>query len=98
MSADYRLTKSDLNLLKSHRLNRLRSFFPNCLTTSRLTLRANNQLLIHCSEPWMVDDLLTEVDRLRWYTWLVLGVRQVAICFADEEIYSTVTGRLLERG
>ncbi len=98
MSSNSALTKQDRRLLQQQRLDRFRAFFPNSLQPSLLALQANRQLVIHCAEAWMVDDLLDEVDRLRWYTWLVLGVKQVAICFAEEEIYSTATTHcLLER-
>lgn len=96
MSPDLPLTNRDRRLLQKHRLNRFRSFFPNSLKPSLLELGTKNHLSIHCAEAWMVDDLLSEIDRLRWYTWMVLGVSQVAICFAHEEIYSTGTLCFLE--
>jgi hypothetical protein len=95
-SANWRFTNRDRRLLQKQRLDRFRALFPQSLKSSLLALRANHQLSIHCAEAWMVDELLSEVDRLRWYTWMVLGVQQVAICFAEEEIYSTATHCWLE--
>ncbi len=98
MSSELHLTNQDRRLLQKHRLERFRALFPNSLAPSLLTLRTRHQLTIHCAEAWMVDELLSEVDRLREYTWLVLGMRQIAICFAEEEIYSTPTQCLVEIG
>ena len=96
MASDLGLTQHDRALLQKQQLDRFRSLFPDSLKPSLLALHTHYQLSIHCAEPWMVDDLLGEVDRLRWYTWLVLGVQQVAIFFAEEEIYSTTTHGLLD--
>lgn len=96
MASDLGLTQHDRALFQKQRLDRFRSLFPDSLKPSLLALRANHQLSIHCAEPWMVDELLGEVDRLRWYTWLILGVQQVAIFFAEEEIYSTTTHCVLD--
>jgi hypothetical protein len=85
------LTADDLLILEQHRLERLRSFFGETLRLCFLHLDRNNTLAIHCSEPWIVDELLSEIDELRWYTWVVVGAQRISIFFAQEEIHKTKT-------
>ncbi|WP_421657124.1 hypothetical protein [Leptothermofonsia sp. ETS-13] len=86
MSLD--LTTNDLLLLEKYRLERLRSFFGNTLNLCFLHLDKNNTLAIHCSEPWVVDQVLNEINHLRWYAWIVVGARRLSIrlsiYFAEE--------------
>jgi hypothetical protein len=85
------LTVEDSLMLEKHRLERLRSFFADTLAKCFLQLDQKNKLTIHCSEPWVVDQLLSEVEQLRWYVWVVVGAQRLSICFAQEEIYRTTT-------
>ncbi|MGA7936381.1 MAG: hypothetical protein WCA35_22695 [Kovacikia sp.] len=85
------LTADDLLILEQHRLERLRSFFGDTLRLCFLYLDRNNTLAIHCSEPWIVDQLLNEINELRWYSWIVVGAQQLSICFAQEEVHQTQT-------
>jgi hypothetical protein len=85
------LTVEDSLMLEKQRLERLRSFFADTLAKCFLQLDQKNQLTIHCSEPWVVDQLLSEVEQLRWYVWVVVGAQRLSICFAQEEIYRTTT-------
>jgi hypothetical protein len=91
------LTVEDSLLLEKHRLERLRSFFADTLAKCFLHLDQKNRLTIHCSEPWIVDQLLDEVDQLRWYVWVVVGAQRLSICFAQEEIYQTPTRKLSKK-
>jgi len=87
------LTLNDLSVLELHRLDRLRSFFPDSLPFCLLHLEWDQTLRIHCPEPWLVDELLHELDKLNWYAWLVTGVEAVSICYALEEIHRAATRR-----
>jgi hypothetical protein len=91
------LTVEDSLLLEKCRLERLRSFFTNALAKCLLHLDQKNRLTIHCSEPWIVDQLLSEVEQLRWYVWVVVGAQRLSICFAQEEIYQTSTRKLSKK-
>jgi hypothetical protein len=89
------LTVNDLLLLEQHRLERLRSFFGDTLRLCFLHLDKHNTLTIHCSAPWIVDQLMSEIDQLRWYTWVVVGAERISLHFAEEEIYKTITRKPL---
>ncbi|XHX76875.1 MAG: hypothetical protein RBJ76_20905 [Stenomitos frigidus ULC029] len=85
------LTVEDLILLEKHRLERLRDRFTTSLAKCFLHLSKNHTLTIHCSEAWIVDQLLSEIDRLRGSAWLVAGAQRLSIRFAQEEVYRTST-------
>jgi hypothetical protein len=85
------LTDNDALLLEVLRMERFRSHFLDTLPDCFLFLDRNYTLAIHCSEPWIVDDLLSEIDQLCHYAWIVVGAYQVSIWFAQEEICTTRT-------
>ncbi len=91
------LTVEDSLLLEKHRLERLRSFFADTLAKCCLHLDRTNSLKIHCSEPWMVDQLLSEIEQLRWYVWILVGAKRLSICFAQEEVYRASTRKPSKR-
>ena len=91
------LTVEDSLMLEKNRLERLRSFFTDTLAKCFLHVDQKNLLTIHCSETWMVDQLLSEIDQLRWYVWVVVGAQRLSICFAQEEIYRTPTRKLSKK-
>lgn len=86
-----KLTVEDSLILEKYRLERLCAFFTDTLAKCFLHLDPNNTLTIHCSEPWIVDQLLSEIDQLRFYAWVVVGAKRLSVCFAQEEIYRTST-------
>lgn len=90
-------TDDDRLILEGQRLERLRSFFCDTLSFCFLHLDQNNNLTIHCSEPWLVDQLLCEIDQLCWYTWVIVGASHLAIHFAQEEICKTQTQKCPKR-
>lgn len=90
-------TSNDRLVLSTHRLERLRSFFPEILSSCKLRLDATNTLTIDCAEPWMVDQLLAELMEFGWYAWIVVGAYQVAVCFAQEEIHREITHEYTSR-
>lgn len=85
------LTTNDLLLLEQYRLQRFRSFFFSALVACPLCLDEHNTLVIHCLDPELVDQLLSQIDQLRWYARIVLGVHCLAIKFVQEEIHRTAT-------
>jgi hypothetical protein len=85
------LTANDLLILEKHRLERLRSFFADTLSFCFLHLGDRNTLVIHCMEAWTVDQLLTEMDQLRCYAWLVVGVAHVSVYFSQEKVFTAAT-------
>jgi len=91
------LTVEDSLVLEKYRLDRLRSCFAETLATCFLHLSQSNTLTIHCSEAWMVDQLLSEIDRLRGAVWVITGAQQLSICFAQEEVYRTSTRQAHKR-
>lgn len=90
-------TDDDVVLLEKLRLERFRSFFSDSLPFCFLHLNSKNTLAIHCSEPWLVDQLLSEVEHLGWYAWVIVGAQRVSICYAQEEIYRTKAQRSPKR-
>ncbi len=85
------LTTNDLVTLEQYRLQRFRSFFFSTLIACPLHLDEQQTLTIYCLEPQFVDQLLSQMDQLRWYARIVLGVSCLAINFVQEEIYRTAT-------
>lgn len=86
------LTHDDLLILERQRLERFRSFFQDALPFCWLHLNQGHELKIHCPEPWLVDLLLYDIESLCTQAWNIVGASQVAIYYAQEEIYATSTG------
>jgi hypothetical protein len=85
-----KFTAEDLSQLDEFRLERFRELYAQALVGCRLELKFN-ALLIHCSEPWCVDQLMEELDRMVNAVSLVLGAKYLSICYATEEVYRTKT-------
>lgn len=80
------ITLDDRMRLEQFRNERLRSFFAQSLLHCVFHRDRHKTLLIHCPEAWMVDSLLTDLEELCDYAWLILGVESIALYFAQEEI------------
>lgn len=89
------LTQDDLLLLEKQRLERFRACFTESLSFCFLHLDPKNKLKIHCSEPWLVDLLLLDIESICWQAWLIVGVYQISIYYAQEEIYTVETQAML---
>jgi hypothetical protein len=89
------LTQDDLLLLEKQRLERFRACFTESLSLCFLHLNQNHELNIHCSEPWLVDWLLFNIEAVCWQAWLIVGAYQVSIYYAREEIYTVETHSLM---
>lgn len=81
-----KMTLNDRMRLEQFRNERLRSFFAQSLLHCVFYRDCHKTLLIHCPEAWMVDSLLTDLEELCDYAWLILGVEAIALYFAQEEI------------
>lgn len=85
------LTENDRLISEAYRLERLRSYFGDTLRLCDLQVNKQNRLLIDCSQPWIVDQLMGEMNELRWYAWVTVGVHSVALYFAGVKVYATAT-------
>nr|RNJ66168.1 MAG: hypothetical protein EDM05_27145 [Leptolyngbya sp. IPPAS B-1204] len=80
------MTFDDLMRLEQFRNERLRSFFAESLLHCVFRRDGHKVLLIYCPEAWIVDKLLTDLEELCDYAWLILGSEAIALYFAQEEI------------
>jgi hypothetical protein len=80
------MTFDDRMRLEQFRNERLRSFFAQSLLHCVFRRKHHNMLIIHCPDAWMVDSILTDLEELCDYAWLILGVEAIALYFAQEEI------------
>jgi hypothetical protein len=85
------LSSQDLSLLQQLRLERLQTLFAKSLGICLLEFEDTETLAIHCPEPWVVDRLMDNMNRLLKAIWIVVGVRYIAICFAGEEVHRAKT-------
>lgn len=85
------LTLEDLQVLRKGRLNRLQKLFVKPLGVCRLQMTRRENLVIHCPEPWVVDELLGDLPHLINAARVVAGAQSLSICFIGEEIYRTNT-------
>jgi hypothetical protein len=90
------LTLEDLQTLRKGRLDRLSKVFIKPLGLCRLQMTRRDRLVIHCPEPWIVDELMSDLPRLTNTARIVVGAQSLAICFVGEEIYRTHTMEVQE--
>ncbi len=91
------LTDHDYRCLEKHRLDRFCALFEEMLSHCYLHLANSNELKIHCAEPWLVDWILADIERLGSMAWIVIGVDQLSIYYAQEEVYAIDTQSLVQR-
>ncbi|PZV11378.1 MAG: hypothetical protein DCF22_14635 [Leptolyngbya sp.] len=89
MSLDF--NHNDLLTLEQQRIERFRSSSLRSLSLCFLHLNHNNILAVHCAEPWLVDQLLYEMEQLCWDAWVMVGASRLSIHYAQEEIHSAST-------
>ncbi|MBE9012532.1 hypothetical protein IQ250_20240 [Pseudanabaenaceae cyanobacterium LEGE 13415] len=80
-----KFTAQDLSMLQDFRIDRLKDLYAQSLSGCLLETKFD-ALLVHCSEPWCVDQVMEELDRIVKAAWVILGVKAVSVCFANEEI------------
>jgi hypothetical protein len=85
-----KFTAEDRLRLDDFRLDRFRQLYSQTLLGCSLELKFD-ALIIHCSEPWCVDQLMEELDRMLRAASIVLGVQYLSICYAAEEVYGVET-------
>jgi hypothetical protein len=90
------LTLEDLQILRKCRLDRLRKVFVKPLGLCRLQLTRRDRLVIHCPEPWIVDELMCDLENLTEAARIIVGAQSISICFVGEEIYRTRTLEVCE--
>jgi hypothetical protein len=85
------ITLEDLQILRQGRLDRLRKVFIKPLGLCRLQVTRRDRLVIHCPEPWVVDELMDNLDELIEAARIVVGAQSLSICFVGEEIFRART-------
>ncbi|MBE9031539.1 hypothetical protein IQ266_17540 [filamentous cyanobacterium LEGE 11480] len=90
------LTLEDLQTLRKGRLDRLRKVFIKPLGLCRLQMTRRDRLVVHCPEPWVVDELMSDLPQLINAAKVVVGAQSLSICFVGEEIYRTRTMEVQE--
>lgn len=84
-----KINLDDVKLLDQLRIRRLRSFFTETLLHCAIRCDRTQTLIVHCLEASIVDTVLSDLEELCSYAWLILGVEAIALYFAQEEIYRT---------
>jgi hypothetical protein len=72
------ITLADLQLLEQLRIDRLRSFCTHSLAQVQIFID-HNVLKIFCPKPSIVNVVLTDIDNLRTYARLILGVDTISV-------------------
>ena len=72
------ITIADLQLLEQLRIERLRSFCTQSLSQVRIFID-RDVLNIFCPKPSIVNAVLTDIENLRTYSRLILGVDIISI-------------------
>ena len=83
------MTPHDLNQLQQLRIERFLQFFASSLQRSTIHIDADNVLVVHCPSSAIIDELMDELEDLRGYALLILGVRKTVFYFCQEEILNT---------
>lgn len=89
----------DLNRLKQFRIERFLHFFTSSLPHCLIQIDGGDTLAVYCPHPWIVDELIDDLENLCNHAWLILGVRAItqwrgyaiALYFCQEEILRTDT-------
>ena len=89
----FNITRNDCLILEKYRLERFCTHFEDMLSNSFLYLDRGNELKIHCAEAWLVDWILSDLDRLASHAWTIIGADSLSIYYAQEEIYTVPTHR-----
>ncbi len=76
--------------LTQRRLKRITKLFLNPLGFCHLEVK-RDRLIVHCTEAWMIDSLMDDLDYFSETARIILGARFISLCFAKEEVYRTTT-------
>jgi len=77
----------DLVLLRQMQIERLRTFFAESLLLASIYVDQQNILIIDCADSWDAQSLLSEIEELCEYAWMILGIEILSVCLYQEEIY-----------
>ena len=83
------LNVDDINKLMHLRVERLLQFFASTLPYCLLQIDTSNTLYIHAPEAEIVDELIDDLEDLRYHAWLILGVRVISLYFGEEDVLHT---------
>lgn len=78
------ITINDLQLLRQFRVSRLRNFFAEDLAQVYIHVDWENKLSFLCPTVPAVNALLDEIEDLRHYSWLILGIKTISIYLVME--------------
>jgi hypothetical protein len=74
--------------LTQRRIKRLTKLFLHPLGLCHLEVKFD-RLMVHCTEAWMVDSLMDDLDYLSETARIILGAQVISLYFAKEEVYRT---------
>ncbi len=83
------ITANDLHKLYQVRLDRLLCFFTSSLPCCQIQIDRSQILTIYCPNEAIANNLLEDLEDLRYHVWLVLGIRSIDIYLAHEAILRT---------
>jgi hypothetical protein len=85
------ITMDDLDKLSQLRLERLFCFFTSSLPFCQIQIDGNNVLAIYCPHGGIMEELMNELEELRYYACLILGVKSISLHIAQQEVLFTDT-------
>ncbi len=80
------ITMDDLDKLNQLRLERLLCFFTSSLPFCQIQIDGNNTLAIYCPHGGIMEELMNELEDLRYYACLILGVKLITLHLAQKEV------------
>jgi hypothetical protein len=79
------MNTADLEQLKHFRIQRFLCFFAASLQYCPVLVNADNTLAIYCHDAEFIDELLDELEDLRHYARIILGVQEIILYLAHSE-------------
>jgi hypothetical protein len=83
----FELTTDDVTRLEQFRLERLCRFFAQNLSHCFIYLSGRETLVVQCSEPSILDNLLEDLEDLCYFAKIILGAKAIAVCFVPEKTH-----------
>jgi hypothetical protein len=79
------MNTADLEQLQQFRIQRFLCFFAASLQYCPVRVNADNTLAIYCPDAKFIDELLDELEDLRHYARIILGVQEIILYLAHSE-------------
>jgi CRISPR/Cas system endoribonuclease Cas6 (RAMP superfamily) len=79
------INTADLEQLQQFRIQRFVCFFANNLQYCPVLVNADNTLAIYCPDAEFIDELLDELEDLRHYAYIILGVHEIILYLAHSK-------------